>query len=333
MSARAGDVDRGHLEEERDFLLRSIEDLEAERAAGDIDESDYRALHDDYTARAARVLRRLEQVRSPKPASPAGRAVRTRAPAKPRAEGADGTNEPPADEPAAGRSGDDSAPLRPKAGRPGPHGRRRLRWAAAVAGSLALIGAAGFLVMRSSGERLPNQAATGNVPQSPLVQAEALDDAGKDPVATLRAYDAVLAATPQNVEALAREGWLLARLGKEANQPNLLGRSQTLLDKAVSLEPDYPAARAWRGLLYQYTGQPALAVCDLRAYLSLAPPDGSTVGLVQSALDGAVAAAGPTPPACPRLGPAFAPVTSTSAPGAGPPPSTGVVGPVAPAGP
>jgi tetratricopeptide (TPR) repeat protein len=48
------------LEDQRDFLLRSLEDLEREHAAGDVDEHDYRALKDDYTARAARVLRSLE---------------------------------------------------------------------------------------------------------------------------------------------------------------------------------------------------------------------------------------------------------------------------------
>ena len=48
------------LEEQRDFLLGSLDDLERERAAGDIDEVDYEALRDDYTARAAAVLRALD---------------------------------------------------------------------------------------------------------------------------------------------------------------------------------------------------------------------------------------------------------------------------------
>jgi tetratricopeptide (TPR) repeat protein len=49
------------LEEERDFLLRSLDDLERERAAGDVDEADYAELKDDYTARAAAVIRSIEQ--------------------------------------------------------------------------------------------------------------------------------------------------------------------------------------------------------------------------------------------------------------------------------
>jgi tetratricopeptide (TPR) repeat protein len=42
---------------DQEFLLRSIRDLDAERAAGDLDDADYRTLRDDYTARAAAALR------------------------------------------------------------------------------------------------------------------------------------------------------------------------------------------------------------------------------------------------------------------------------------
>lgn len=52
--------DRTLLEEERDFLLASLDDLEAEYAAGDLDDADYQALKSDYTTRAARVLRQLD---------------------------------------------------------------------------------------------------------------------------------------------------------------------------------------------------------------------------------------------------------------------------------
>lgn len=47
------------LGEERDFLLGSLEDLERERSIGDIDDHDYAALKDDYTARAAELLRAI----------------------------------------------------------------------------------------------------------------------------------------------------------------------------------------------------------------------------------------------------------------------------------
>jgi tetratricopeptide (TPR) repeat protein len=48
------------LEEQRDFLLRSLEDLEREHEAGDVDDHDYASLKDDYTARAARSIRAIE---------------------------------------------------------------------------------------------------------------------------------------------------------------------------------------------------------------------------------------------------------------------------------
>jgi tetratricopeptide (TPR) repeat protein len=48
------------LEEQRDFLLRSLEDLEREHDAGDVDDHDYASLKDDYTARAARTIRAIE---------------------------------------------------------------------------------------------------------------------------------------------------------------------------------------------------------------------------------------------------------------------------------
>jgi tetratricopeptide (TPR) repeat protein len=56
----APDVDsRDELRDERQFLLRSLHDLDSEREAGDIDNLDYTTLRDDYTARAASVIARL----------------------------------------------------------------------------------------------------------------------------------------------------------------------------------------------------------------------------------------------------------------------------------
>lgn len=52
------------LEEERDFLLRSIRDLEAEHDAGDLDDEDFETLRDEYTARAARTLRAIRDRRA-----------------------------------------------------------------------------------------------------------------------------------------------------------------------------------------------------------------------------------------------------------------------------
>jgi hypothetical protein len=53
--------DREHetLEDEREFLLRSLDDLDSELVAGNIDPDTYRVLHDDYTARASAVIRSI----------------------------------------------------------------------------------------------------------------------------------------------------------------------------------------------------------------------------------------------------------------------------------
>ncbi|MGI9602078.1 MAG: tetratricopeptide repeat protein [Acidimicrobiales bacterium] len=58
------------LDEERRHLLRSLDDLDAEYEAGDLDEADYQTLRDDYTARAAAVLRAADaDGEEPEPAS------------------------------------------------------------------------------------------------------------------------------------------------------------------------------------------------------------------------------------------------------------------------
>jgi tetratricopeptide (TPR) repeat protein len=53
--------------DQREFLLRSLEDLEREHKAGDLAEEDYRALKDDYTARAAAALRAEQQAVAARP--------------------------------------------------------------------------------------------------------------------------------------------------------------------------------------------------------------------------------------------------------------------------
>lgn len=58
------------LEEERRYLLQSLRDLDRERAAGDVDERDYQTLRDDYTVRAARVLRDIDEGRAAMPPPP-----------------------------------------------------------------------------------------------------------------------------------------------------------------------------------------------------------------------------------------------------------------------
>lgn len=59
------------LVEQRDFLLRSLDDLEREHRAGDVDDHDYEVLRDDYTARAADAIRSIEDAASRQAPEPA----------------------------------------------------------------------------------------------------------------------------------------------------------------------------------------------------------------------------------------------------------------------
>ena len=56
------------LEEERAFLLGSIRDLDREHEAGDVDDTDYQTVRDGYVARAAAVMREIDEGRSALPA-------------------------------------------------------------------------------------------------------------------------------------------------------------------------------------------------------------------------------------------------------------------------
>jgi tetratricopeptide (TPR) repeat protein len=63
-------------DEEVAFLLRSLDDLDAEHEVGDLDEADYATLRDGYTARAAEVLRAREEHRTAPPHEPPRRGRR-----------------------------------------------------------------------------------------------------------------------------------------------------------------------------------------------------------------------------------------------------------------
>ena len=61
MAERLTSTERQRVEEELEHLLVSLDDLDAEHAAGDLDDADYATLRDDHTARAATLSRTLER--------------------------------------------------------------------------------------------------------------------------------------------------------------------------------------------------------------------------------------------------------------------------------
>jgi len=259
------------LEEERDFLLKSLDDLEQERAAGTIDEESYRALHDDYTARAAAVIRALRDgvdAREETPKRPArrwlvvGGIVAFAAIAGVALAFALGARLP----------GDTSS------GNTGPRAEpttidRRERLERAVAAN-------------------PNDIA------SRLLLARFLEADGDLPEA-LKQYDEVIAIDPTNAEAHAQSGrilYLTARQAPPSDAAFLVDSSRARLDRAVELDPDYPDARFFRAIvLANEYGEFAMAQNDLQRYL-LAAPEGTFANQARQLLAEVTAALESPPP-------------------------------------
>jgi tetratricopeptide (TPR) repeat protein len=222
------------LEEERDFLLRSLEDLDREHEAGDVDESDYQALRDDYTARAAGVIRAIEarqeaieQTQSPRDRR---RTLAVVAVVLLFALGAGLL--------VAANSGQR---------RPGDE----------ITGDI-----------RSSSI---DELARG---QQCLAQAQAAsssDEAVASYQCAIAAFDQVLEIQPSNVEAMTYRGWLWHILAVQAGGASpdrvaeLEGFAQEWLDKAVAADPDYAPARVFRAVVLGSLGRPADAIADVEA--------------------------------------------------------------------
>lgn len=235
------------LEEQRAFLLRSLADLEAEHDAGDLDDADYEALKDDYTARAAAVLRAVED-----------RKARF-------------------------------AEARPA--------RSPLRLALAVGGVVLLAVVAGLLVARASGVRDADDEITGGdsalATRDQLVECQGLAAEG-EALESIRCYDAVLEAEPENVEALTYRGWVLVLAG-------LFDEAQPYFDQAIALDPDYPDVRAFQAVSYARQGRTDEAEAAIEAFEATDPPaamaqlvEGLRAQLEAGGADGAGVPAAPT---------------------------------------
>ena len=250
------------LTEERAFLLQSIRDLDVEFAAGELDEADYRTLRDDYTARAAAVLRRIEG----------------------------------GDDAASAAPGVAPGDVTGAAGVPA----RRSRKAQAVVAALVLAavsGGAGYVVATSSNERSTLDEASGGIVRGTtdrITEAQLLAREGRI-LDAIKVYDAIIAEDPNNPVALAQKGWLLSRVG----EPNLVDRGLASIDKAIEVEPTYADAYFFRGMiLWRGKGQPAQAVETFQRGIENNPPPDVLSGLQEAKqlaeADLAAAAGAPT---------------------------------------
>jgi len=243
-TARGGaDPDRlAELEEERAFLLRSLDDLDREHEAGDIEEADYVPLRDGYTARAAVVLRAIESEQAARPAQP-------------------------------------------------PRNWRRIGlWAAVVA---VVAVAAGVLVAWASGDRLPGDTSSGDIAQSVTAElAEARSLQTSDLKGAIQRYNEVLKVEPDNPEALAYSGWLLALVGSQGNATDLVQKGEQSLQRAMQVAPTYADPFCFEAIVrFRLFADAAGASGPVNQCLALNPPQ-DVLGLVQGLKQQIDAAAG-----------------------------------------
>ncbi|HVW33463.1 MAG TPA: hypothetical protein VHL53_13065 [Acidimicrobiia bacterium] len=274
MSATRFDPDAlAALESERDFLLRSLRDLDVERAAGNLDDERYRELKDDYTARAAAVLRSIDEGRTalpaPQPGAPRKRwltggavlafvlvaALALAAAAGKRHDGQTitGNAQSAANRPAAG-GGAATGPSGDPAGgdtTPTTDAKRRAALERQVA-------------------EHPDDALAHLVFARYLLEAGEATEAVKEYVATARIE-------PKNPEANAYAGWVSFLAAQSSNADpktaaELTDRALSRLDAAVAAADTYADAHFFRGMV-QLRGKhnPKAAVPDFERYLDLVP--------------------------------------------------------------
>jgi len=227
------------LEDERTFLLRSLEDLDREHEAGDLSDEDHALLRDTYVARTAEVLKSLGGGPASASASGAARPEISR-----------------------GRG-------RGRAGR-----RRRIL---VTAGMVAVVGCAVWAVVHEVGIRLPGESATGSVvltgsqaTDRTLAQAETLVNEGND-VDALRLYESVLKQDPNQEEALAEAGWLEYEAGAQARQTSLLSLGERQEQQAEAVDPRAPAPHLYLGSMLLAQEDPTAAVTQYRLFLADRP--------------------------------------------------------------
>lgn len=261
MSTKLDPEERQELENERDFLLKSLDDLEGERSAGNIDDESYTELHDDYTARAAATIRALRDGVDTRPTPPPsswrrrglviGGIVALAVLASVTLAAALGARLP-------GQTSSGNSPAAASATRD----QRKSRLEAAVQAN-------------------PTDATVR------LALARFLEESG-DMVGSLKQLDEAVRVGPDNVDALANAGRVRFIVAGQVPSPDaqrqLVTSARTLLDRAVQANPDHADARFYRAvLLLEGFNEVDAAVSEFQRYLVLAP-DGPFATQARNAL-------------------------------------------------
>jgi cytochrome c-type biogenesis protein CcmH/NrfG len=238
MAKALTDAERDELTSEREFLLKSLDDLERERAEGGIDAATYESLHSDYTARTAEVLRTLS----------AGRDERTK-----------------------------RAPIatRTRLLLAGAAVVFAATGAYTLTKASGERGAGQTITGNNAASSNDTVSLSGSIPdtyQGHLDAALRFEDEGNANKAASE-YLAAAKEDPTKAEPLARLGWLLT----QADDAQLATTAEGYLDAAIKRDPTYVDSYLYKGvLLYAVENKGAAAIPQLQHYLTAAPKTTAT---------------------------------------------------------
>lgn len=262
--------ERWSLNDQREFLLRSIDDAERELVAGDLSE-------DDYNVLLLRDQKRLTEVEAELAAL--GPAVSNESGAKPLESDTEVQL---------------AAPSRRRFST-----RRRI---GVVVACLLIITGLVILVDHAVSPSLPGQPVSGSITESKvelieqqLEEAEVFNN-NNEGVEALELYDKVLSEDPEDPNALAASGWLEWNYGTKAKSATLMQAGRRAENKAIQLAPSYYAGHLFLGLiLLNQDKNPTAAVAEFTEFLKDDPPQAQLVSVASVVASGYSEAKDPLP--------------------------------------
>ena len=241
------------LEEQRDFLLRSLDDLDRELEAGEVEDGEYETLRDDYTRRAAQLVRAIERDRDELPdrrppgnrtwmvvaavvvlAVVAGVAIAQSSGQRP---------------PGGTFSGEVDASVRTRVAQ-----AENLYFSGDVEGALEMVNE----VLIDDRDLAEGLLLRSLIYEQQVQLVPALED-----------LQAVLEDDPENIEALTAQGRILVNVG----DPETIERGIVSLDTAIALDPQTFEPFLWRGFTARVVEGDLLAATEYyRQALEREPP-------------------------------------------------------------
>jgi len=144
----------------------------------------------------------------------------------------------------------------------------------------------GVLVARQSGQRLPLQTATGGIEDSTAsLLAQARLAGPSDVKSAIDLYARVLETDPDNVEALTYRAWLImlsARQFDDVLRQQAYASTIAALGRVIELEPAYPDAMCFLGIVVYRDGGDAAAAKEFLDRCLERDPPAEVRGMVES---------------------------------------------------